>query len=241
MGTKLTSRAKVTILISHAMSTFRSSGSGLSAMPATIREYIERDLAERLRSGEAGRADLTLQALSEHYGVSFTPIRQALRGLLEAGIVAKQGNGRLDMGKAVRIGRKRVVPNSEAQGIPSASADLERTLSAALIRASLHGDNAYLREEATASKLGVGRTAVRQVFARLVGKGLLVHVPRCGWKVRPFDSADLADYIEIRELLELKALELARPHLLKADLKRMLEGNSRERSINSCVVKISII
>ena len=57
-------------------------------MPATIREYLEQDLAERIRSGLAGRNDLTLKALAAHYGVSFTPIRQALRSLAAAGLVS---------------------------------------------------------------------------------------------------------------------------------------------------------
>ena len=198
-------------------------------MPATIREYIEQDLAERIRNGQTRPADLTLDALSRHYGVSVTPIRQALRGLAAAGLVSRRSNGRLDLTSDARMRGKHAPSQSAAGGIPSASAELERVLSEEAIRAGLRGDNAYLREEATARKRGVGRTAIRQVFSRLVGKGLLIHVPRCGWKVRPFDLADLAAYIEVRELLEIKALELARAHLLKTDLKRMLDGNTGGR------------
>jgi DNA-binding GntR family transcriptional regulator len=71
----------------------------------------------------------------------------------------------------------------------------------------------------------VGRTAIRQALNRLAGQGLVVHVPRCGWRVRPFDAADLCAYLEVRESLELKALDLARPHLVAADLERMRAGN----------------
>ena len=195
-------------------------------MPATIREYLEQDLAERIRSGLAGRNDLTLKALAAHYGVSFTPIRQALRSLAAAGLVAKGTNGRLDVEVRSSRRRGRAASSSSPSIIPSASAELERVLREELIRASLRRDSAYLREEATAKRLGVGRTAIRQVFGRLAGQGLLVHVPRCGWKVRSFDAADLAAYIEIRELMEVKALELARPNVSTADLKRMLEGNA---------------
>ncbi len=83
-----------------------------------------------------------------------------------------------------------------------------------------------MREQATARRLALGRTAVRHAFGRLAGKGLLEHVPRCGWRVRTFDAADLEAYLEAREALELKALDLARPRLVNEDLQRMLRGNS---------------
>ena len=57
----------------------------------------------------------------------------------------------------------------------------------------------------------MGRTAIRQAFLQLAGRGLIVHVPRCGWRVRTFDEGDLAAYLEVREVLENKALSLARP------------------------------
>jgi DNA-binding GntR family transcriptional regulator len=58
-----------------------------------------------------------------------------------------------------------------------------------------------------------------------VGKGFLEHVPRAGWRVRRFDEADMCAYLEVREVLELKALALAQPHLERADLESMLAGN----------------
>jgi DNA-binding GntR family transcriptional regulator len=54
-------------------------------------------------------------------------------------------------------------------------------------------------------------------------------VPRCGWRVRTFDEADMAAYLEVREVLENKALSLARPHLVDADLRRMLAGNASSK------------
>ncbi len=50
-------------------------------------------------------------------------------------------------------------------------------------------------------------------------------MPRCGWRVRAFSAVDLAAYLEARETLELKALDLARPRLVSEDLERMLSGN----------------
>jgi DNA-binding GntR family transcriptional regulator len=194
-------------------------------MLATISDYIRRDLSSRLGTEAGPPADLTLHALARHYGVSLTPVRQALGHLIAEGVLLKQGNGRVRVnpGRAHLRGARPIPP---APAPPRRAAELEEALAAELIGRSLRGEAAYLREEATARRLGVGRTAVRQVFGRLAGRGLLVHVPRCGWRVRPFDEADLASYLEVREALELKALDLARPNLAAADLRRMLAGNA---------------
>ena len=66
---------------------------------------------------------------------------------------------------------------------------------------------------------------MRQVFSRLAGAGFLQHVPRCGWKVRSIREKDMSDYLEIREILELKALTLARPHFKKQELQALLDAN----------------
>ena len=115
--------------------------------------------------------------------------------------------------------------NTRAAELPSRSRALEESLAEEVIRGSLRGGTGYVREEATAQRFGVGRTAIRQAFNRLAGRGLIVHVPRCGWRVRTFDGADLRAYLVVRESLELKALDLARPKLVADDLRRMLEGN----------------
>ena len=193
-------------------------------MPATIRDYIKRDLLGRIGAAGDLPADLTLAALARHYGVSFTPVRAAIRDLVAEGVLLKQGNGRV-----------RVDPENAATADLAAvgegpeptrrSAVVEEALAAEVIGRSLRGEADYVREEAAAQRLGVGRTAVRQALGRLAGRGLVVHVPRCGWRVRPFDEGDLDAYLEVRELLELKAVDLARPRLVEADLRRMLDGN----------------
>ncbi len=194
---------------------------------ATISEYIKQDLSDRIRSNLGPPADLTLPELARHYGVSSTPVREAIRDLVAEGILLKQENGRVQVnphkvGKSAPKTRK---AKETGPKLPSQSAGLEAALTADVIAGSLRGEEGYLREEATAQRLGVGRTAIRQVFGRLAGRGLIVHVPRCGWRVRAFDADDLRAYLEIRETLELKALELARPHLDPDELRRMLAGN----------------
>ncbi len=184
----------------------------------TIREYIGNDLASRLSSGAGPPSELSLTALSRHYGVSPTPVREAIRDLLAAGVLQKQENGRLRVGEAK-------ARREESPPPPVDASILEDRLSAELIGRSLRGETDYLREEATAARYNVGRTAIRQAFGRLAGRGLIVHVPRCGWKVRAFDEADLSAFLEVRETLEKTALDLAWPHLKDDDLRRMLDGN----------------
>lgn len=190
---------------------------------ATIREYIQRDLRARLRSGTAAPLDLTLNALARHYRVSLTPIRAALRNLVAEGVLIKEDGGRVRRGST---GLRREEP---AIAPPRPPSEIESALASEVIARSLRGDTEYLREEATAARFGVGRTVVRQVFSRLAGRGLLIHVPRCGFRVRPFDEADLDAYLELREVLELKALDLARDRLDPVELKRLLAGNVPNR------------
>ena len=59
---------------------------------------------------------------------------------------------------------------------------------------------------------------------------MLDHVPRRGWRLRPFRQDDLQAFIEVREVLELKALDLARTKLVVADLQRMLDANHPPKS-----------
>jgi DNA-binding GntR family transcriptional regulator len=199
-------------------------------MPATISQYIERDLAGRIGTDEVLPASLTLHSLSQHYGVSSTPVREAIRRLLAEGVLVRQNNGRLDVNRASRGRARDQRPRTtDEPGPPRQALDLESNLAAELIRKSLRGESDYLREEATAERFGVGRTAIRQAFSQLAGRGLIVHVPRCGWRVRAFDDSDMAAYLEVREVLEKKALSLARPHLVDADLKRMLAGNASRK------------
>lgn len=61
----------------------------------SIATYIKQDLIANIRSGEIGSDRLTLDALSKRYRVSATPVRAAVRELIEEKYLTKGNNGRL--------------------------------------------------------------------------------------------------------------------------------------------------
>ena len=192
---------------------------------ATLTDFIRRDLTARIRTLGVAPVALTLPSLSKYYGVSLTPVRIAVRDLIKDDLLLKRDNGRLEVNsKWVRSSRSRrpFTPTAEP---PKRAERLERALALEIISKSLRGEAEYLREETAAHKYGVGRTAIRQAYDRLAGQGLIVHEPRKGRRVRVFDQSGLDAYLEVREVLELKALDLSRPRLAVDDLRRMLEAN----------------
>jgi DNA-binding GntR family transcriptional regulator len=190
-----------------------------------LSEFIAGDVAARLAAGGAGLPPrLTLESLAAHYGVSPMPVRTAVGRLVEQGVLVKEGNGRLSVGNPAAAAGP-AVPGRAPAPPPANAADREAEIAADVLRISLGGCETFLREEAAADRYGMGRTVVRHVFGRLAGRGILEHVPRRGWLVRPFRGEDMRAFLEIRETLELKALDLARDRLVPEELRRMLAGN----------------
>jgi DNA-binding GntR family transcriptional regulator len=183
--------------------------------------YIKNDLRARIRSSAGVPCDLTLTGLSGFYRVSLMPVRTAVRELIAEGFFHKQQNGRFAINPRMRGTR----PAGEAAPLVEPPTDWSRVVSDDVIRQSLRGQSAPLKIAATAERYGIGRTLVHGIFHRLAGAGLLEHVPRRGWRVRPFREADLDAYVEVREALEFRALNLARPRLEPAALRALLERN----------------
>lgn len=187
-----------------------------------LNSYIKEDLIHRIQSGQTVPQPLTIAHLSEHYGVSFTPVKTALTELIQEGwLFRKSTRGRLE------INKKKTGKRTPKQGVhcPKTPEDWDRILLKDVALASLGHDASYLREEPLAQKHKIGRSVLRQAFSRFAGAGLIEHVPRCGWLVRPLHTEDVRAYLELREMLELKALDLARTHLVRGDLELMLEEN----------------
>ncbi|WP_146392013.1 GntR family transcriptional regulator [Allorhodopirellula solitaria] len=188
----------------------------------SITSYIKNDLAAQLRSGQESPVQLTLDSLAGHYQVSLTPVRAAVAELIEEGLLQKGENNRLTV---ARPSGKRPRADHEPRS-PEPPRDPYDDIANDLVQLSLSGEPVYLREEVTAEKYGISRSAIRNILHRLAGEGVLDHIPRRGWRLRPFRHDDLLAFIEVREALELKALELARPKLDTDELERLLELNT---------------
>lgn len=188
----------------------------------TLTHYVEEDLRRRIQAGQHIPDPLTLAGLSHHYGVSFAPVRSALNALIEEGLVRKKkNNGRLEVNSDKVGTRKSYQPVAS----PLKSADWDRILIKEVMLASLSGSATYLREEALAEKHGTGRSVIRSAFSRFAGAGLIEHIPRRGWRVRPLNLEDMRAYLQVRETLELKALDLAKTHMVRDDLEHMLTAH----------------
>jgi DNA-binding GntR family transcriptional regulator len=187
----------------------------------SIATYIKDDLAAQLKSGRELPVQLTLDSLAGHYSVSLTPVRTAVAELIDEGLLKRGPNQRL---AATAPRRKGTRTRSEPK-LPERPCDPYEIIASDLVRLSLRGEPIYLREEATAEKYDISRSAIRNILHRLAGEGVLDHIPRRGWRLRPFRQDDLQAFIEVREVLELKALELARPNLDAGELQRMLDLN----------------
>jgi DNA-binding GntR family transcriptional regulator len=178
--------------------------------------FIKHDLIANIRSGQIASERLTLEALSKRYRVSVTPVRVAVRELIEERYLKKGDNGRL----AIQF-----QPPTGSAATPEEPTDWGQVIANDLVQQSLKGAPVLLREETTAEKYGISRSSIRQIFHRLAGRGILEHLPRRGWQLRPFRQTDLEAYIEMRVTIELKALELAWLRLVDEELQAMLEGN----------------
>ncbi len=188
----------------------------------TLTHYVEEDLRRRIQAGQDLPDPLTLASLSKHYGVSLAPVRSALDKLIEEELIRKnESNGRIEV-NLEKIGTSR---SYEPVASPMRPDDWDRILIKEVVLASLSGTASYLREEALAHKHGIGRSVIRSTFSRFAGAGLIEHIPRRGWRVRPLNLEDVRAYLQVREILELKALDLAKPHLMREDLEQMLAGN----------------
>lgn len=186
----------------------------------SLAQHIAEDLRRRLASSDAAAVSLKLESLSQEYGCSTRPVRAALDQLAEEGFLDKQPNGRIRL--AVTVSPK---PSASAEARPQPVRDPLPDIAQHIVRLGLSSSEAFVREEETAERLSLSRAQMRQCFQRLSGEGILEHVPRRGWKARPFSQKDLQDFLAARETLELKALDIAWPRLERATIAVFLERN----------------
>jgi DNA-binding GntR family transcriptional regulator len=184
-----------------------------------ITDIIENDLKSRIDRGVDYPQNVTLNGLAEIYDVSLTPVRTAVNSLIKQHYIVKQPNGRLD------INQKKVgcLKTNSAKIVLEPKTD--ELLLKHILKQSLKGGEVFLREEACAERYGVGRTVIRGIFNSFAARGVLAHVPRCGWKVHSYSHEDMCAFLEIREIMELKALNLAKGNIDLEKIEHFLAKN----------------
>ncbi|MBN2296039.1 MAG: GntR family transcriptional regulator [Pirellulales bacterium] len=190
--------------------------------------FIKDDMKTRIGTGEPLPCRLTLQSLAKHYEVSLTPVRQAIVELIDESYIKKQDNGRLAVNEK-KIG---TWSDSTDRARPAPPKDYFEEIREGVVLTCLKGEPVFLREEDTAARYGISGTAIRQIFSRLAGSGIIEHVPRRGWRVRPFRKQQLKEFTQVRKVLELEAMWLAWPKLVDTDLQEMRDGNVLPQSDN---------
>ena len=187
-----------------------------------LSDQIERQMLAMLANEQPLPFKLTLSGISKHFGVSPMPVRRAVDQLIADGLLRKLDNGRIEPDPDAIAALEQVAVEVAGEELPD---PIEQRIADEVVMRSLTREEHYLREAVTAERFGVGRTVVRRVFGHLAGQGLLEHVARCGWLVRPYREKDMLDYLDIRETLEVKALRLARDRLDPAMLQSIRSGN----------------
>jgi len=77
-----------------------------------------------------------------------------------------------------------------------------------------------LKEDAWAKKMDVSRVSIREALIRLLGEGMLVKGEKSGYFVKSMTAEDFKQIRELREVLELGALQLA---FQKIDADKIME------------------
>lgn len=186
--------------------------------------YIEQDLREKVSQGGDLPSSLTLAGLAKQYDVSIMPVRVAIESLIDDGILHKLENGRLSVNPSA-LGKQKQKRNGRRHSSINAPIDWHQRIQQDVVRKSLSQYEEVLTIDGTAETYGIGRAVARKHLIRLAGQGLLEHTPRKSWRVRPFKEKDLDDYLDVRSILEVRALDIAKDSLKDEDLQEMMEQN----------------
>ena len=103
-------------------------------------------------------------------------------------------------------------------------------ISDAIVRGELPA-GARISEAALASRFQIGRGPLREALRRLEGRRLVVVKPNAGARVVSLSARDVLELFEIREILEIKACQLATERMLESEideLEKLLDTHDRD-------------
>lgn len=197
-----------------------------AAAPASALQIdIARRVLEMIRSGQVKAGDhLTEESLAKTYGVSRTPVRQALRLLQERGVVELRANAGTFVSGATE--------GCEVwdAGVTLASPDEEGEdglYKRILADRASHQLPQSLSESALAGRYGAQRGALRRALLRLTQEGLIERRRGHGWTFTPaLDTAEaMAESYRFRMILECAGL---REPLFAPDPEELLRARQEQ-------------
>jgi DNA-binding GntR family transcriptional regulator len=148
----------------------------------------------KLKIGERINAREVTDALS----VSRTTVTKAVESLVKAGHVKLNGTGRPIVTSYPT--RKKTNVDSAFDFANQTDNTYEKVLERILCGDLQPGE--IVKERRLANKLGVNPATVRRAAEWLRNDGLLVRLPRRGWRVALLESTDVKDIYKVRLLLE---------------------------------------
>lgn len=205
-------------------------------------ELIARVLRRNIQSGALPEGFVLLEGpIAAVMQTSRVPVQSALRQLLEDGLIHRfdgrgylVGNGRADVAPL-----RRDIRELELE-IP---ADVDEALQTRgtwrhfydqveeeVATCQIFGEFRIVETE-LADHLGVSRTVVRDVLARLQERGLIRKSPTSHWIAGPLTARTVSEKFELRGIVEPAALRLAAPYIRYAEVETVLERIGSDPSI----------
>lgn len=207
-------------------------------------ELIARVLRENIRSGKLPSGFVLLEGpIATVMQTSRVPVQTALRLLLDEGLIRRfDGRGYLvgsDPGDISPI--RRDIRELDLTIPPQVDDALQTrgtwrhvydTVEEEVASCQIFGEFRIVETE-LADHLGVSRTVVRDVLARLQERGLIRKSASSHWIAGPLTARTVSEKFELRSIVEPAALRLAAPHIRYAEVEALLDRIESDSTITS--------
>lgn len=201
--------------------------------PSQLAEKIAQDITQKIATREIASGEkLRAQALADHYGVSRSPIRDALKLLDEAGLVEQKTN------------RGYYVLENQGEDSPEIPAELLREQEGPYQKVANDWRNDRLPEEVTEKflreKYDMTRVQVQDILARASRDGWAERKPGYGWRLQNVAKSkeSFQKIYQFRMLIEPAAMllpeysvDMAKLEELRAIQNRMLDHDIQRLSV----------
>lgn len=197
-------------------------------------ELIARVLRDNIRAGTLPNGFVLLEgAIAAVMQTSRVPVQTALRQLQEEGLVhrfdgrgylvGRPGDGIIPLRRDIREFDLTIPPLvDDALQTRGTWRHVYDEVEEEVASCQIFGEFRIVETE-LAEHLGVSRTVVRDVLARLQERGLIRKSPTSHWIAGPLTARTVSEKFELRGIVEPAALRLAAPHISYAEVEALLE------------------